>query len=78
MFHQNLISRGGYISSKKSLETKLHTLLLKTEGNHLRCKTANKRLKVRERVEIPEENKYGPLASPAFLRRVSVSERNLD
>ena len=55
----------------------LHALLLKIEGSHLRCKTANKFLKVHQVAKL-ERNKCGPLASTFFLRSVSVCERNPD
>ena len=47
-------------------------------GSHLRCKTSNKRLQVRERVEMLERNKYDRLGSLAFLSSVIICERNPD
>ena len=45
----------------------VHTLQLEIEGSHLRCKIANKSVKIREWVEIIGRNKYGVLPSPAVL-----------
>ena len=42
---------------------------------HLTCKVENKCLNVRERVEVIEWDKDGPLPSPIALRVVSVRER---
>ena len=42
---------------------------------HLTCKVENKCLNVRERVEVIEWDKDGPLPSPIALWVVSVRER---
>ena len=41
----------------------LHALRLKIEGSHLNCKTANKCLNVRERVDMVDRNK-DPFSTP--------------
>ena len=48
---------------------------LKIQGNHLRCKVANKYLNVYEWVEVPEMNKDGALLTTDVLQIVSALER---
>ena len=47
----------------------------KIQGNHLRCKVANKYLNVYEWVEVPEMNKDGALPTTDVLQIVSALER---
>ena len=50
---------------------------LKIRGSHLTCNVKKKHLNVRERVEVAEMNKDGPVSSPAVLWIVSVWKKIL-
>ena len=75
VFNQLLIFTGWYTWSSKSLVIIL-ALRLKTESNHLGCRTTKKCLSVLESVEMLEKNKIGSVPFPTVQQMVSICKRN--